>query len=77
MNKFDQLVDDLKTGKLTLNMIQIAIRAYVRESKHTPIEVVDILCGSGDNNAGLIYKQFKLISETLGAMELAVRRAKD
>ena len=77
MNKFDQLVNDLDTGKLSLNIIQMAIRAHVRESKHTPIEAKDILCGSGDNSPGLIYKQFRVISETIGAMELVVRRAKD
>ena len=77
MNKFDQLVDDLNTGKLSLTMIQIAIRAHVRDSKSVSVECKDILCGSGETNAGLIYKQFRVIVETIGGMELAVRRAKD
>lgn len=77
MNTFEQLVDDLDTGKISLTVIHMAIRAHVRNSKHTPEEAKDILCGSGDNNPGLIYLQFRVLSETIGAFELVVRRAKD
>lgn len=55
----------------------MAMREYVRRSKNIPVECKDILAGKGDTNAGLIYRQFKLIEEVIGGMELAVRRAKD
>ena len=77
MNKFDQLVDDLKTGRLTFNQLQIAMRASIRESEHTFPEYVDLLCGSGETNPGLIYMMFKPITQLAGAFELAVRRARD
>ncbi len=74
---FTQLVDDLNNGNLTLTMIQIAIRAYVRQCPNTPEEAKSILCGNGDTNPGLIYRQFSLITQTIGGFELAVMRAKD
>jgi len=75
-NEFDRLVENLLKGGLSLNMIQMAIREYVRRSKWTMPETVDILCGK-ENSSGLIYKQFAIITNTLGAMELVVRRARD
>jgi hypothetical protein len=50
MNKFDQLVDDLEKGQLTLNMIQIAIRAYIRQRKNLPTGIKDLLSGSNESN---------------------------
>jgi len=76
MNKFDQLVEDLVTNKITLTMVQLAIRESVRRCEVTPDECKSILCG-GPSNSGLIYRQFSLISQMIGGMELAVRRAKD
>jgi hypothetical protein len=77
MNKFDQLVDDLKNGRLTLNMIQIAIRAYIRQRRDLPTGIKDLLCGSNESNAGLIFKMYQPIREIIGSMELAYRRGKD
>ena len=77
MNKFDQLVEDLVTGDISPVMLQIAYRESVRRSKHLPEEAKSILCGTGANNAGLIYQQFKVMSAMIGGFELAVRRAKD
>ena len=74
MNKFDQLVDDLTTGALGLTHVQIAIRESVRRRKDLPEGIKDILAGKGESNAGLIYKHFSVIKETIGAMELAYRR---
>ncbi len=77
LNKFDQLVDDLVTGKLSHTQLQIAYRESVRRSKYLPEEAKTILCGSGENDAGLIYQCFKVISGMIGGFELAIRRAKD
>ena len=77
MDKFTQLVEDLKSGKLTMSHVQMAVRAYVRESKHIPDGTKDLLAGKGDCSSGLIYKQFQVITETIGAMELAYRRGND
>ncbi len=74
MNKFDQLVNDLDTGKLTPNMLQMAYRAHIRNSKQIPEGVKDFLCGCGDSNGGLILKMFQPIREVIGTMELAYRR---
>ena len=76
MDKFTQLVEDLKSGKLTMSHVQMAVRAYVRESKHIPDGTKDLLAGKGEGG-GLIYKQFQVITETIGAMELAYRRGSD
>ena len=76
-NKFDQLVEDLDTGKLTPNMLQMAYRAHIRNSKHLPEGIKDILCGSGDSNGGLILRQFLCIREVIGSMDLAYRRGYD
>ena len=73
MNRFDQLVQDLMDGKLTLNHIQIAYRTYLRQRTDIPEGIKDILCGT-DGGAGLVGKAFNQISETVGSVELAYRR---
>lgn len=77
MNKFDQLVEDLTTGKISHTMLQIAYRAAIRQRKDLPEGIKDLLCGRSEYHAGLIYQQFKVISETIGSMELAYRRGTD
>lgn len=72
-NKFDQLVEDLVSGELGLTHVQMAIRESVRRRKDIPDGIKDILAGK-EGNAGLIYRQFSLISNMIGAMELAFRR---
>ena len=74
MNKFEQLADDLTTGKLTLTHVQIAIRSSVRRRKDIPEGIKSILCGKGPEYAGLIYKMFKPMQEVIGTVELAYRR---
>ena len=74
-DEFQQLLFNLSTGKLGLIHIQNALRAHYRET--LPRETVDILCGSGDGDAGLIAKHFSLLRQMIGAMELVVRRAHD
>lgn len=75
MDKFSQLVEDLTTGRLTLNQIQIAIRASIRQRQDIPEGIKSILSGSSDRDAGLIYKMFKPIPEAIGCVELAYLRA--
>jgi hypothetical protein len=74
MNKFDQLVQDLLDGSLSLNQIQMAIRASVRQNPEVPEEIKDLLCGRGEAFSGLIYKIFKVVQEAIGAVELAFHR---
>ncbi len=74
MNKFDQLVEDLKTGALSLTHIQIAIRAWVRERDDLPDEIKDLLAGRGESFSGIIYKQMRLVREIIGTVELAFNR---
>ena len=77
MNRFDQLVEDLLSGALSLNQIQMAVRDYVRRSPGVPKATKDVLCGGGVTSSGLIYKMFKPIMESIGAMELVWRRGVD
>ncbi len=74
MNRFEQLVDDLTTGKLTLTHVQIAIRASIRRRDDIPEGIKDLLSGKGDSYSGLIYKMFKPMQEVIGTVELAYRR---
>ena len=74
MNKFNQLVQDLTDGSLSLNQVQMAIRASIRERTDVPDGIKDLLCGKSSSDGGLIYKMFKLILDVIGSMELAHRR---
>ena len=74
MNKFEQLVQDLKDGKLNMTHIQIAYRAYLREGKDVPDAIKDILGGRGEAMSGVIYSIFKLVREIEGTVELAYNR---
>ncbi len=74
MDKFSQLVEDLVSGDLGLNHIQIAIRTSIRRDKDLPEGIKDLLCGSRPKNSGIIYRMFRPIQEVIGAMELAYRR---
>lgn len=73
-DKFTQLVDDMVSGEVGFNLLQMAIRQYVRKSEHIPEEIKDLLAGCGESNAGLIYRMFMPISDVIGNMELAFRR---
>ncbi len=77
MNKFDNLVDDLASGKLSLTQVQIAIRASIRQRDDLPEGIKDLLAGRGPEYSGLIYTMFKSIQEVIGAMELAYRPGSD
>lgn len=76
-DKFTQLVDDMVSGEIGFNLLQMAIRQYVRKSKEIPEEVKDLLAGRSEYDAGLIYKMFMPISHAIGNMELAYRRGTD
>ena len=73
MDKFSQLLEDLCTGKLSHNHIQIAYRAMLKRDKRLK-GFGDILGGVADDNAGIIFKMFQCIDQTIGSMELAFRR---
>jgi hypothetical protein len=75
MDKYSQLVKDLKTNKLTMLHIRQAIRQYYRDSPHIPEEAKTILCGTS-NDSGLISKVFNLMSGIIGGMELVYLRTK-
>ena len=73
-DEFTRLVDNLVTGELGLIHIQIAVRTYVRRSKHISDDIKDLLAGRSDTEAGLIFKHFQLIEHIIGNIELAYRR---
>ncbi len=74
-NKYYQLVDDLKSGALTLNIVSMAICAYVRANDKIP-EGARQLLSSGDGG-GYLPKQFEIMRDMIGKMELAYRRGAD
>lgn len=79
LNKFDQLVDDLVEGRLSLIQIQIALRASIKLNKRIPEDIKNILCGEmceGGQGGGLIYDMFRPIAHTIGGVELAYLRGK-
>lgn len=67
LNKFDQLVEDLAKGRLSWKSVQMALRAANEQGKFA-LEIKDI-------ESQFIYDVFKLMSNTLGKMELIYRRA--
>lgn len=75
-NKYYQLVADIKSGELPLTIVISAIRQSVRESKNIPDEIKDLLCGTEDD-AGYIFRQFQVMRDAMGKMELAYRRGTD
>ena len=75
-NIFDQLVNDLLDGSLTLTHLQIAIRTYIRRRKNFPIYVKGLLAGEAEGDSGLIGLHFRVITQTIAAMELVHLRTK-
>lgn len=69
-NKFDQLVNDLLDGSLTLTLIQIAVRTYIRRRKNFPIEAKGLLAGEAEGDSGLIGLHFRVITQTIGSLSL-------
>lgn len=76
-NKYYQLVADIKSGELSLTIVISAIRQSVRESESIPDDIKDLLCGSGESDSGYILRQFQVMRDVMGKMELAYRRGKD
>ncbi len=75
-NKYYQLVEDMKSGKLPLTIVISAIRQYFRERKDIPDEIKDLLCGT-ESDSGYIFRQFQVMRDAMGKMELAYRRGTD
>lgn len=73
-NPFTQLVNDLTDGTLGHKHVQIAYRTWIHRRGDIPDAIKDILAGSSDDFSGLLYRQFRCISESVGALELAWRR---
>lgn len=73
-NAFEELLNNLKEGKLNHLHIQAAYRAWIRGRKDIPDPLNDLLTGKNEAFTGLIYKIFKVMTETIGSMELAYRR---
>ena len=76
-DKFTQLVDDMVSGEIGWNLLQMAMRQSIRKRKDIPEEIKDLLAGKSEVEAGLIYKMFVPISHMIGNMELAYRRGTD
>lgn len=54
--------------------IMAAYTASIRKRKDIPDAVKDLLCGTGEDNSGYIMRQWGLIQQTIGNIELAYRR---
>ena len=76
MDEFTRLVENLNTGKLGITNIQNAIRTHIHRNKNVPDEAKSLLCGSGENDAGIIADHFALMIKTIGSFELAILRTK-
>lgn len=74
-NDFDLLVELLEKSSPTV--IQIAYRTALRKHPYLPKEIIGLICGTSDTDAGLIFQFFKLMSQVTGNMELAFRRGAD
>lgn len=72
-DRFTQLVDDLQSGAISENMLQIAYRASIKQNPNLK-GFADILGGSSESNAGIIYKLMTAMFQVAGGMELAYRR---
>lgn len=76
-NKYYQLVEDIKSNELPLIIVIGAIRQSIRENKNIPDGIKDLLCGQGGADSGYIVKQFQVMKDMIGKMELAYRRGAD
>jgi len=74
INKFDQLLGDLNTGKLTMLHVHIALRTYVKMRKDIPEGARNLLVGKHEGDAGLLGMLYSFIPHVIGSMELAYRR---
>lgn len=73
-NAYYRLVEDLKSGKLKLRDLDIAVMEWINSRTDIPEEIKNLLVQH--EGGGLVRNLFKLIGQTIGSMELAVRRAK-
>lgn len=71
-NKYYQLVEDLQKGELTLNIVCLAICQYVRQNERIPEGARNLL--TAKEGRGYIPKQFEIMRNMIGTMELAYRR---
>jgi len=76
-DKFTQLVDDMVSGEIGWNLLQMAMRQSIRKRKDIPEGIKDLLAGRSEADSGLISKMFMPISHMIGNMELAYRRGTD
>lgn len=73
-NPFTDLVRHLNDGTLGHKHIQMAYREWTRRRDDIPDAIKDILSGSSDDFAGLLYRMFGSINQVIGGLELAWRR---
>jgi hypothetical protein len=74
INKFDQLLDDLNTGKLTMLHVHIALRTHIKMRKDIPEGARNLLVGKHEGDAGLLGMLYSFIPHVIGSVELAYRR---
>ncbi len=71
MNEFDRLVANLQYGELTIRLLEMAYREYLRKRENIPEGVTNLLVPEG--HTGLI--QFaEQMGQIAGNVELAYRR---
>lgn len=73
-NPYYELVDNLVSGKITLLVVQMAIKEFVRRSEEIPEGVKNLVAPYSDTGNGVIDKCFELMKQVIGETELAYRR---
>jgi hypothetical protein len=73
-NKYYRLVDDLKSGALSITVVFRAIRTYYEDNEDIPEGVRTLL--SSAEGAGYLNKQLNMMRTVAGLLELAYRRGK-
>ena len=71
INIYEQLVDNLCTGKLKMSSVQSAVKTYIKRRTDIPGGIKNLLVNEG---GGLVSELFMLLNHTIGSTELAYRR---
>ena len=73
-NPYYRLVDDLAEGRLSLSMVQTAIKESIRRNPKIPEGVKNLVATYGDKGQCMVDRCFNIIKCSVGEMELSYRR---
>ncbi|MCK5020906.1 MAG: hypothetical protein KAS32_28050 [Candidatus Peribacteraceae bacterium] len=74
---FNDLVEDLLEGRMSMIVVQNAIVESYKRRDNIPEGIKGIICGTGDCDGGLVRRTFQLLNQFIGNLELAYRRGAD